>query len=129
VLATAPYRGVAAVLCNNLLLGFAAGMFLPLIPLRLHEAGVSAALIGLNAAASTLAILVIAPLIAHILGRIGYLGAVGGGALLFGVTLMGMLAWQGYGAWTVLRFFAGLGLTLQWVSCESWLNQASPDRG
>ena len=102
-------------------------MFLPLIPLRLHEAGVSAALIGLNAAASTLAILVIAPLIAHILSRTGYLGAVGGGALLFGVTLIGMLAWQGYGAWTALRFFAGLGLTLQWVSCESWLNQASPD--
>jgi MFS family permease len=102
-------------------------MFLPLIPLRLHEAGIAAGLIGLNAAASTLAILVIAPTIARILNCIGYSGAVGFGTILFALTLVGMMSWEGYGIWTALRFLAGLGLTLQWVSCESWLNQASPD--
>jgi MFS family permease len=125
--ATAQYRGIAAILSNNLLLGFAAGMFLPLIPLRLNEAHIAAALIGLNAAASTVAIFVIAPMITRILNRIGYSAAVGCGTILFALTLVGMLSWEGYGVWTMLRFLAGLGLTLQWVSCESWLNQASPN--
>ena len=96
-------------------------MFLPLIPLRLHEAGIAAGLIGLNAAASTLAIFVVAPTIARILNRIGYSGAVGGGTILFALTLAGMMLCEGYGVWTALRFLAGLGLTLQWVACESWL--------
>ncbi len=121
------YRGIAAILSNNLLLGFAVGMYLPLIPLRFNEAGISAGFIGLNAAASTAAILVIAPMITRILNRIGYSWSVGGGTILFAVTLLGMLVWEGYGSWTALRFLGGLGLSLQWVSCESWLNQASPD--
>jgi MFS family permease len=126
-LAVGKYRGTAAILCNNLLLGFAAGMFLPLIPLRLHKAGIAASWIGVNAAASTLAILVIAPMMARILQRIGYSGAVGFGTILFALTLIGMMWWEEYGVWTALRFLAGLGLTLQWISCESWLNQVSPD--
>lgn len=102
-------------------------MFLPLIPLRLDAMGISASWIGLNAAASTMAILVIAPTITRILNRIGYAGAVGLGTFLYAMTLVGMLVWQQYAAWTALRFIGGLGLTLQWISCESWLNQASPD--
>ena len=54
-------RGIAAVLLNNVLLGLAVGMFLPFTPLRLHEAGISAGLIGLNVAAASVATLVIAP--------------------------------------------------------------------
>ncbi|ETW94249.1 MAG: hypothetical protein ETSY1_35710 [Candidatus Entotheonella factor] len=127
MLVRTPYRGIAAVLSNNLLLGFAVGMFLPLIPLRLNEAGISAGLIGLNAAASTIAILVIAPMITRILNRIGYAGAVGFGTLLFAATLAGMLWRESYGVWTALRFVVGIGLSLQWISCESWLVQASPD--
>ena len=127
MLATAHYRGIAAVLSNNLLLGVVVGMFLPLIPLRLNEAGIAAGLIGLNAAASSMAILVIAPMITRILNRIGYAGAVGLGTLLFAIVLAGMLSWEGYGVWTALRFLGGLSTTLQWISCESWLNQASPD--
>ncbi len=122
-----PYRGLAAVLTNNLLLGLVMGMFLPLIPLRLDAAGISASWIGINAAASTVAILVIAPMITRILNRIGYAGAVGYGTVLYALALGGMLLWERYDAWTALRFVGGLGLTLQWISCESWLNQASPD--
>jgi MFS family permease len=118
---------MVAVLSNNLLLGFAVGMFLPLIPLRLHAVGVTAGWIGLNAAASPVAVLVTAPMLTRILNGIGYAGAVGGGTILFALALVGMWRWDGYGVWTGLRFLAGLGLSLQWVACESWLNQAAPD--
>lgn len=65
-------------------------MFLPLIPLRLDAMGISASWIGLNAAASTMAILVIAPTITRILNRIGYAGAVGLGTFLYAMTLEGV---------------------------------------
>ena len=120
-------RGIAAVLLNNVLLGFAIGMFLPLVPLRLHELGVSAGLIGLNAAASSVAVLGIASVTTRILRRIGYPVAIGVGAILFAIALLGMMWWQGFGAWTVCRFVAGIGLALHWISSESWVNQAATD--
>ena len=120
-------RGIAAVLLNNVLLGFAVGMFLPLVPLRLHELGVSAGLIGLNAAASSVAVLGIASVTTRILRRIGYPVAIGVGAILFAIALLGMMWWQGFGAWTACRFIAGIGLALHWISSESWINQVATD--
>ena len=120
-------RGIAAVLLNNVLLGFAVGMFLPLVPLRLHDLGVTAGWIGLNAAASSVAVLCIAPLTTRILRRIGYPMAIGLGASLFALALLGMMWQAGFGAWTACRFIAGLGLALHWISSESWVNQAALD--
>ncbi len=120
-------RGIAAVLLNNVLLGFAVGMFLPFVPLRLHELGVAAGLIGLNAAASSVAVLGIASLTTRILRRLGYPVAIGVGAILFALALLGMMWREGFGAWTACRFIAGIGLALHWISSESWINQAAPD--
>ena len=120
-------RGVAMVLLNNALLGFAMGMYLPFVPLRLHELGVSAGMIGLNAAASSVAVLGIAAVTTRILRRTGYPAAIGIGATLFVVALLGMMRWQGFGPWTACRFVAGLGLALHWISSESWINQAAND--
>ena len=120
-------RGVAMVLLNNALLGFAMGMYLPFVPLRLHELGVSAGMIGLNAAASSVAVLGIAAVTTRILRRTGYPAAIGIGATLFVIALLGMMRWQGFGPWTACRFVAGLGLALHWISSESWINQAATD--
>ena len=120
-------RGIAAVLLNNVLLGFAVGMFLPFVPLRLHELGVSAGLIGLNAAASSVAVLGIASVTTRILRRIGYPTAIGVGAMLFAIALLGMMWREGFGAWTACRFIGGLGMALHWISSESWINQAATD--
>lgn len=120
-------RGIAAVLLNNVLIGFGIGMFLPLIPLRLHELGVSAGMIGLNAAASSVAVLGIASVTTRILRRTGYPAAIGIGAALFVIAVCGMMWREGFGAWTACRFVAGLGLALHWIASESWVNQAATD--
>ena len=120
-------RGIATVLLNNVLLGFAMGMYMPFVPLRLHEIGISAGLIGLNAAASSVAVLGIAAVTTRILRRIGYPTAIGVGAMLFAMALLGMMWREGFGAWTACRFIAGLGLALHWISSESWINQAATD--
>lgn len=77
-------------------------MFFSLIPLRLNDMGIAPGLIGLNAAASSVAIVFIAPMITQILNRIGYAGAVGLGTSLFALSLVGMVGWVGYGVWTGL---------------------------
>jgi MFS family permease len=120
-------RGIVAVLLNNVLLGFAVGMFLPFVPLRLHELGVGAGLIGLNAAAASVAVLGIASITTRILRCIGYPVAIGLGGSLFALTLLGMMWQEGFGAWTACRFVAGLGLALHWISSESWINQTATD--
>ncbi|MBP5856576.1 MFS transporter [Marivibrio halodurans] len=121
-------RGYASVIASNICFGLAIGMFLPLIPLRLDQAGTSALLIGVNAAASSCAIFVTGPYIGQVLRRAGYAGALFGGALLFAAATLAMIVWPGYAAWTALRFVAGLGMSVHWVASESWLNAAADER-
>jgi MFS family permease len=120
-------KGYAAVLVSNIFFGLALGMFLPLLPLRLDQMGTSAFLIGVNAASSSCAIFFTAPLIGHVLRHVGYAGAVVGGALVFAAGSIAMVIAPGYVAWTVLRFVAGLGMSVHWVASESWLNQAAEE--
>lgn len=121
-------RGYAAVLVSNLFFGVAVGMFLPLLPLKLDQMGVSPLMIGINAAASSCAIFFTAPVIGGVLRRVGYTGAVFGGAWVFAAGVVAMIFIPGYWAWTILRFLAGLGMSVHWVASESWLNQAADER-
>ena len=124
---TAANRAIVAIMINNALMGLAMGMFFPLIPLRLDEAGVSAGLVGLNAASSSVGTLVIAPLIGFILGRRGYSSTLVLGISVFLLSCMAMSLLEHYWYWTGLRFIAGLGLAVHWVVVESWINQATAD--
>ena len=76
-------RGYAAVIVSNIFFGLSIGMFLPLLPLKLDQMGVSAFWIGVNAAASSCAIFFTAPFIGMVLNRLGYTGAVLGGAVVY----------------------------------------------
>ena len=120
-------RGIVAIMINNVLMGLAMGMYFPLIPLRLDVAGVSAGLVGLNAAASSLATLIIAPLIGFILTRRGYSSTLTWGVLVFIFSVMAMSLFEQYWYWTGMRFVAGLGMAIHWVVVESWLNQAAEE--
>lgn len=120
-------RGYAAVIVSNIFFGLAIGMFLPLLPLKLDQMGVSAFWIGVNAAASSCAIFFTAPMIGTVLNRLGYTGALVGGAGLYALGVAAMIVLPGFWAWTILRFIAGLGMSVHWVASESWLNQAAEE--
>lgn len=120
-------RGIAAILSNNVLMGLAMGMFFPLIPLRLDEAGVPAALVGLNAAASSVGTLMVAPILGFILSHRGYANTVIYGVLIYIASILAMSFLLEYWVWTGLRFLAGIGIALHWVVMESWLNQAAAE--
>lgn len=124
---SAANRAIVAIMINNMMMGLAMGMFFPLIPLRLDEAGVSAGLVGLNASSSSVATLVIAPLIGLILSRRGYSSALALGISVFLLSCMAMSLLEDYWYWTGLRFIAGLGMAVHWVVIESWINQAAAD--
>jgi MFS family permease len=120
-------RAIVAIMTNNVLMGLAMGMFFPLIPLRLDEAGVSAGLVGINAASNSVATLFVAPMIGLILSRGGYSRAMVLGISLFLLATLAMSLLENYWYWTGLRFIAGLGIAVHWVVIESWLNQAAAD--
>ena len=120
-------RGIVAIMINNVLMGLAMGMYFPLIPLRLDVAGVSAGLVGVNAAASSVATLVVAPLIGFILTRRGYSSTLIIGIVAFILSVVAMSLFEQYWYWTGMRFITGLGMAIHWVVVESWLNQAAAE--
>lgn len=128
--ADAERRQFFGVICSIIaagLFGVAVGMIMPLLPLRMESWGVEPFWIGLNAAASSVAIFIIAvrmqPLLAHFyLPNVLYVGVA-----LFCVSLIGMAYWENLIAWFFFRFVLGIGVALLWIGEEIWISKASPE--
>jgi MFS family permease len=109
------------------IIGVAMSMTLPLLSLRLDQAGWSGGMIGLNTSFMALATLSLAPFIP------GFAKKFGIRALLVTALVTGATATLGFGwahsvwIWFALRFMLGCSLTVLFILSEFWINAASPD--
>ena len=109
------------------IIGVAMSMTLPLLSLRLDQAGWSGALIGFNTSFMALATLGLAPFIPALAKKFGVR------ALLVTALLTGATATLGFGwaqsvwSWFGLRFMLGCSLTVLFILSEFWINAAAPD--
>jgi MFS family permease len=109
------------------IIGVAMSMTLPLLSLRLDQAGWSGAMIGLNTSFMALATLSLAPFIPALAKHFGIR------ALLVTALLTGATATLGFGwaqsiwSWFFLRFMLGCALTVLFILSEFWINAAAPD--
>ena len=109
------------------IIGVAMSMTLPLLSLRLDQAGWSGAVIGLNTSFMALATLSLAPFIPALAKHFGIR------ALLVTALLTGATATLGFGwaqsiwSWFFLRFMLGCALTVLFILSEFWINAAAPD--
>ncbi|MEQ8389044.1 MAG: MFS transporter [Alphaproteobacteria bacterium] len=117
-----------AIIASAAVVGFAFGALIPLIAILMERAGYSAGMIGANAAASTLAILVLAPMTPRIARRIGTLPALYLGIALIALPTLLFPFWTGFTGWFVLRFIAGIGVAIHWVLSETWVNYLAEAR-
>lgn len=120
--------GIACALLNNLIVGVAVGMFLPLLPLRLDMMGETPGSIGFHAMASSAGVLVIAPFISGLIARHGAPAIVAGASIVSALPLFLMMAAPDYWVWFIARLAVGVGFAAHWVGTEAWLNQAAPNR-
>lgn len=109
------------------IIGVAMSMTLPLLSLRMDQAGWSGAMIGFNTSFMALATLSLAPFIPALAKQFGIR------ALLVTALMTGATATLGFGwaqsiwVWFGLRFMLGCSLTILFILSEFWINAAAPD--
>ena len=108
--------------------GVAWGALTPLMALRLDRWGVDAGVIGLNAAMSPLAILVVGPFLPRLIARLGSRRSLYCGFAAVAITVLLLPLLPNLAAWFVLRFVAGAAASIEWVVSETWLNMMARDR-
>lgn len=104
------------------------GGLVPWMALDMEDRGISAALIGLVAAAHPLGVLLMAPFTQRIVHRFGCGNAMIGSTIVAVVALLPLASWNSVYAWLGLRFIGGLSGSIPWVVTETWINIAATDR-
>ena len=119
--------GLAAAFASGAIVTMVMGLVWPLLSLRLAAMGHTGGAIGVNSAAQSLAIVLIAPVAPLLAQRVGVvrlmLVAVAGAAVI----LAAMAAWRDYGAWLGLRFALGVAIEILFVLGDTWVVQFAPD--
>lgn len=118
--------GVACAILSAGVFGTAVGMALPLLPLRLDSWGIGPAMIGINAAASSIATFVAAPRMSALVSRFSIPTVILWGIGLTTAAILAMAYTHSLTAWFVLRFILGVGVALMWIGPELWINKAAP---
>lgn len=125
------FRSVCLCLLAGVMAGTGFGLSMPVLAFSLEGLGASGTIIGLNATVGALSTLFSAPLIPKLL-RIAPPRRVLMAALLFSAACFPLFqALPNIPIWFVLRFVMGAGLTVLFVTSETWLNQMATrqDRG
>ncbi len=108
--------------------GLSIGLTWPLLTLILERDGVEATMIGLNSAMSSFAVVVSAPMMPWLIGRIGTLRAMWLGIAVAVAAILLLPVFPSLEAWFALRFILGLGAAVHWVVSEAWINAVATER-
>ncbi|MEJ2630721.1 MAG: MFS transporter [Acidihalobacter sp.] len=123
----AMWRLAAAITISATVFTAMQGLTYPLLALILERQGVSAWLIGVNAAMMPLGVIVAAPLTPYLMQRLGALRFVVSSQLGTLLCLLLIGAQHDAWLWLPLRFMMGLFLASQFVVTETWINQIASD--
>jgi MFS family permease len=121
------WRTLAAIIACVSVFGTTLGLTLPLLSVLLERQGVSATLIGLNAATPALAILLGSIFVPFMVRRLGVRPYILLCLATSSVTLLLLPAFPNVWAWFPIRFVMGLAISGLFVVSESWINQVADD--
>lgn len=126
-----PIVDLALVLSTAFCIGMTIGLFPPLLALNVEARGFETSWNGLLGAMAPLAGVAVSPFVPRVIARINPVGAfaLGGVFQAFCASLFPVV--EHFSLWFALRFLMGVGMGLQWVVSESWVNRlaAGPHRG
>jgi MFS family permease len=107
--------------------GCGMGLSLPLLSLIMERNGVPATVIGLNAAAGSLAMMAVTPFISGWAARFGAIPFLLACYVTVAVCLLGFRATDSLAFWFALRILMNAGLQGLFLISELWINQISPE--
>ncbi|MEO1016490.1 MAG: MFS transporter [Pseudomonadota bacterium] len=99
-----------------------------LLSLILERRGFSAAIIGLNASMTPLGIILSAPFIPALAGRVGGIRTMVSALIVCALILAALGSIPNIGLWFLLRFLFGVTVNAIFVVSETWINQLAPTR-
>jgi MFS family permease len=108
--------------------GCGMGLSLPLLSLIMERHGVPATVIGLNAAAGSLAMMAVTPFISGWAARFGAIPFLLACYLSVAICLLGFRATDSLVLWFALRIGLNCGLQGLFLISELWINQIAPER-
>jgi len=117
----------AAVIATAALFGLTYSLSAALIALDLAERGVTEWLIGVNAAMHAMGVLIIAPVLPRLVGRMGSRALVVGALVLAAVVLVLFPAMPAIWLWFPLRLVLGVASEALFVLSETWINHLSTE--
>ncbi len=124
---TLPLASLAAVIGGLTVVAMTAGFNAPLFSTRLDAMGYSDQLIGLNAAANSIAPFIMAPLAPMILARYGLARVMIVSGVLEALLFLACIVVPGFWGWTIIRLMMGFIAGVSWVAGEVWITQAATD--
>ena len=123
----AHWRDILAIVTTTTAAGMTMSLSFPLLNLVLERHGVPASVIGLNSAASGLAIFAVAPWLPRLIARLGALRCAQLGLAIGAVCLLLLPLRVDVGIWFGLRFLIGIGIGMVAVVSEAAVNALAED--
>ena len=122
-------RSLTAAILAAALAGCGFGLLMPLIALNLEDMTGSGVVVGANGAAAALSTIVATPFIPALLARFNARLLMAGCAVVTGLGILTFPLFPDVTAWWVLRFLAGVVVTVVFVGSETWINQLAKPEG
>lgn len=124
-------RNVVLVMSTALCIGVTIGLFPSLIALNVDGRGFDTSWNGLLAAMPAIAGIVVGPFVPTLIVRLGALRIYLLATLLAIASVCLFPIFSDLGAWFAIRFVMGIGMGIQWVVSEMWVNRLAtgPRRG
>lgn len=122
---------VALIMSTALCVGLSIGLFPALLALNVEARGYDSSWNGLLAAMHGVAGLVVSPFAPRLMAAMGPLRTYLAAVIFACIMVVSFTLLQRIELWFVLRFALGLGLGIQWIVSETWMNQIAqgPRRG
>lgn len=121
-------RSLIAVIASMAVTAMIYGLTMPLLALVLDAQGVDSTLIGLNTAAQSLAVFVVAPFAPRLIGALGPARLMIYAIATSLVVFLLLRVFDNVYAWFPLRFVLGAAGIFLWVAGETWINQVADER-
>lgn len=120
-------RGLIAVIASMVIVNLVYGLTLPLLSLILDAQGVSKSVIGLSIVAQAGAGVLLAPVMPHLIIRVGAARVMQQATLLACVALITLGLVQDVHVWFPLRFLLGAAAAMLWSSSEVIINELADE--
>jgi MFS family permease len=119
---------MSALVATMAVLSITSSLAWPILSEALRNQGYSESMIGINAAAQFVGIIVVALAAPRIIPAMGFFKTIVLGLVVVAVMLIALPAFRSFETWLLIRFLLGVGNSLLFTAGDTWMNHIVDDR-